>query len=127
MINTGPIKLVQYGFNEGRLTVLSFTYSSESGVGDSLLREFLKRYGEYENIQASSETGHGRVKWIACNLNLHLVIPFENAEGRDELGAYQIMDMQMAQEVEAMLNEKLRKNPVDEIDLQTFKIKSSGH
>ena len=43
------------------------------------------------------------------------------------LSAYQIMDMQMAQELEAALNEGLRKKPVDEIGLQAFKIKSSGH
>ena len=110
VINTGPIKLVQYMFNDGRLTVLSFSYSSESGVGDSLLREFLKRYGKNENLQATSETGFGIVKWIAGNFNLYLTMPFEKAQARDELAAYQIMDMQRAQELETEINEDLRKN-----------------
>ncbi len=48
-------------------------------------------------------------------------MPFETAEGQDELSAYQIMDMQMAQELEAALNEGLRKKPVDEIGLQALK------
>ena len=123
MINTGPTKIaVLYVFNDGRLSMLSFSYSSESGIGDSLLREFLDRYGKHENIQGSLAPGHGIVKWITGNLNLYLTIPFENAEDRDEFaGAYQIMDMQMAQEIEAEINKGLRKKPVDEISLQTFK------
>ena len=122
MINTGPIKGVLYVFNDGRLSSLSFIYGSEIGIDDSLLREFLKRYGKYENIQGSLVTGHGIVKWITGNLNLYLTMPFENAEDQDEFGgAYQIMDMQMAQEFEAGLNEELRKKPVDEIGLQALK------
>ncbi len=122
MINTGPTKIgVLYVFNDGRLSVVSFSYSSESGFGDSLLRELLERYGKFENIQGSLETGYGTVKWITGNLNLYLQMPFETAEGQDELSAYQIMDMQMAQEIEAGINEGLRKKPVDEIDLQAFK------
>ncbi len=86
------------------------------------MREFLKRYGKYENIQGSPETGHGREKWIAGNLNLYLVIPFENTEDQDEFaGAYQIMDMETAQELEAGMNAELRKTPVDEIGLQALK------
>ena len=122
MINTGPIKGVLYVFNDGRLNWLSFIYGSESGIGDSLLREFLERYGKYENIQGSIVTGYGIVKWIAGNLNLYLTMPFENTEDQDEFGgAYQIMDMQMAQEFEAGLNEGVRKKPVDEIGLQALK------
>ena len=121
MINTGPIKGVLYVFNDGRLSSLSFIYSSEIGIDDSLLRELLDRYGEYENIQASSETGRGIVKWITGNLYLYLVKPFENEEGRDEDVVYQIMDMQMAQEIEAVHSAKLRKKPVDKIGLQVYK------
>ncbi len=117
MISTGPIKAVLYGFNDGRLSMLTFTYSSESGIGDSLLREFLERYREYENIQGSLETGNGIVKWIEGNHNLYLTMPFENAENQDEFGAYQIMDMQAAQQFDAGLNEELRKKPVDKIGL----------
>ena len=120
-ISTGPIKGVLYGFKDGRLSMLLFSYSSESGIGDSLLRELLGRYGEYENIRTSPTTGYGVVKWIAGNLNLYLTIPYENVESRDKDIAYQIMDMQMAQEVEAGLNEELRKKPVDEVGLQAFK------
>ena len=121
VINTGPIKGILYVFNDGRLSSLSFIYGSESGIGDSLLREFLKSYGKYENIQGSLVTGYGIVKWIAGNLNLYLVMPFKNAGDQDKGVAYQIMDMQMAQEFEAWLNERLRKKPVDEVGLQAFK------
>ena len=122
MINTGPIKMVIYGFNDGRLNALSFSYSSESGVGDSLLRDLLERNGKYENIEGSPGKGYGRVKWITGNLNLHLVIPYENAEFRgDKIVAYQIMDMKTVQELEAGLNEEMRKKPVDEISLQALK------
>ena len=123
MISTGPFKRgVLYEFSDGRLSSLSFIYSSESGIGDSLLRELQERYGKYENIQGSSATGHGKVKWIAGNLNLYLTMPFENAEARgDKIVAYQIMDMETAQELEAGTNADLRKKPVDEIALQAFK------
>ena len=77
MINTGPTKIaVLYVFNDGRLSIVSFSYSSESGFGDSLLRDLLERYGKYENIQGSLAPGHGIVKWITGNLNLYLTIPF---------------------------------------------------
>ena len=121
MINTGPIKGVLYGFNDGLLSALSFSYSSEIGIDDSLLRELLERYGECENIQASSETGRGIVKWITGNLILYLVKPFENEEGQDEDVVYQIMDMQMAHEIEAVHSAELRIKPVDKIGLQAFK------
>ncbi len=120
-ISTGPIKMVIYGFNDGRLSGLAFTYSSERGVGDSLLREFLEKYGKHENIQASLETGYGIVKWIEGNLNLYLLMPFEIAEDQDELGAYQIFDMDTAQKIEEALNEELRKKSGDKIGLQVFK------
>ena len=127
MINTGPTKIaVLYVFNDGRLSAVTFSYSSESGFGDSLLRELLERYGKYEKIQGSLQTGYGTVKWIAGNLNLYLQMPFETAEGQDEFSAYQIMDMQMAQEIEAEINEGLIKKPmkpVDEIGLHALKSK----
>ena len=120
-ISTGPIKFVIYGFNDGRLSAVSFTYSSKRGINDSLLREFLERYGKHENILGSTQTGHGIVKWNAGNLNLYLVLPFENAENQDEFGAYQIMNMEATHEFEEALNVALRKKPRDEIGLQAFK------
>ena len=121
MINIGPIKGVLYGFNYGRLSSLSFIYGSESGIGDSLLRELLERYGKYENIRASPTPGHGIVKWIAGNFNLYLTMPFENAGDQDKGVAYQIMDMKTVQELETEYSAELRKKPVDEIGLQVLK------
>ena len=120
-INTDPIKGVLYGFKDGRLSSLSFIYGSESGIGDSSLRELLERYGKYENIRASPTPGHGIVKWIAGNLNLYLTMPFENAGDQNKGVAYQIMDMKTVQVLEKVYSAELRKRPVDEIGLQAFK------
>ena len=60
------------------------------------------------------------MKWIVDSHHLYLTVSFKKKDDQNEMVAYQIMDMETAQEFEASHNSYMRKKEVDHNGLRAL-------